>query len=423
MTAGCRAAARGAFLTVGWLLAAGCSVYDQSLLGEGSGGTSSGGAGGAAMTECRGGECWWSGQNEDGCRTAGVPSGAQRPDPGSVSQDDVPPIYLGVYRLWIGASDLDGNPTEDAWQGFGMDIDGICTNSMTCANAGSPVACLSAGAMIPFDGNLCRDNTFARLQPTVAAVPCIPQALGISEDLTNCNLWNGNFTIVVKVSRYNGTPNDDSIRVDYYVSPGLQLPPGWECPRDDFRQFPRWLASTPWTIADRELTGPIVSPGELPDSIQFDETGYVRDGYLVAGIPNGANLDLAGENGVGLFPGFDLRIFGGFISARLEQQQDGTWSGLDGIVAGKVRGDDLKQSFRNIGFCDNHPLFPLLDVFVTENTDTLSMGENNPTAMCDAMSLGLAFEAAQLTPGPAVNRPPRPPCDPMFLELSCADSM
>ena len=191
---------------------------------------------------------------------------------------------------------------------------------------------------IPFDGQMCRDNTFARLQPVAAAVPDLPERFGITEELTNCMLWNGSYTIVVKASGYNGKKNDDRVRLDYYISPGRVTPPGWECPFPGFREtYPLWLPATPFYVSDRELTGPIVKEGELPDSKQFDDNGYVRDGYVVGRFPDGTRLDLAGDFGV--FPGFDTTLYKGVVSAKLERAQDGTWKATDGVVGGRIRSE------------------------------------------------------------------------------------
>ncbi len=392
-----------------------CSVYTPELL-EGTGGPIVDDDAGGPV-ECALGKCWWSEQSVEGCETAGAPTKEGRPAPGDATE--LPPIYVGISNLRLGTFDADGQPNDNAWQTFGLDIDGTCTSSATCP--GNFVSsCTPLTEEIPFDGELCRDNTFAKLQPVAAAVPDLGPKLGIGEDVTNCFLWNGAFTIVARVSRYNGMPNDDDVRVDYYISPGLEAPPGWSCfdVNDEFlagykEQFPRWLASARWRISDAELSGPVVEPGQLPDSIHFDNEAFVRDGYLVGNVPDGTNLDLAGDDDAR--PGFDIIIQKATITAKLEREQAGTWSAVDGVIGGRIISNDLIESFRRVGFCEDNPLFLGMVNFVQTNADVLASGENNPALPCDAMSIGLAFEAGQITPGRAETRPPRPGCPPIGM--------
>ncbi|HMI93701.1 MAG TPA: hypothetical protein VK509_20145, partial [Polyangiales bacterium] len=260
-------------LAAGWFgLAAGCSTYDDGLIDDsarapdrpitsdggmgmtqsgsgggsapvgmpdasggssaaGSGGSNAAGSGGSAGTAppvgtfdpltCSGGECWWSQETADGCRSAGAPTAEQRPSeppagdvPAEGAAVDESDIYLGWSRIRLGAYLQDGTADIDAWQGFGLDLDGTCTNSADCA-VGGAVACKSPAPQLPFDGQLCRDNTFARLQPVAAMVPEIGANFGIAESVFNCELWRGSYNIVTKISGYNGQPNDPHVRVDF----------------------------------------------------------------------------------------------------------------------------------------------------------------------------------------------------------------
>jgi len=114
----------------------------------------------------------------------------------------------------------------DAWQSFGFDLDGHCTNAGTCMGT-NVRSCRAPTEQIAFDGALCRDNTFASLQPVAAAAPEVGKRFGISENEFNCNLWRGSYTMILRVSGYNGQPDDANVRVDMYVSPGTVTDRGW----------------------------------------------------------------------------------------------------------------------------------------------------------------------------------------------------
>ncbi|HET8938239.1 MAG TPA: hypothetical protein VFN67_32570 [Polyangiales bacterium] len=368
--------------------------------------------GGTASTNsvCRGGECWWSGMSGE-CRSADVPKEEDRPsaDDGGTSLSD---LYFGWTRIWIGETNLDGEASMDAWQSFGFDLDGLCTNSSTCGEIQNVQACRPGSGQIPFDGESCRDNTFASLQPVAAAVPEIGQRFGISEDEFNCNLRRGTYTVVTRLSGYNGRPDDSEVRVDLYISPGLVREQPWQCPTEDFATlYPLWRLSDPFKIDPANLTGPIAKEGSLPDSSVSDPQAYVRDGYLISHLPDGAVLRLAADGT--RYRGFALKSYKSVWSGRLERAQDGRWHMHDGLAAGRVMGDDLIMSFRQIGLCPGVGLDGFYDSvvdYIKTNSDLLSDGTNDPERACDAMSFGIGFEASQLTTGKVANATPIVEC-------------
>lgn len=364
----------------------------------------------ASSNGCKGGECWWSGSLAE-CRSADSPKVEDRPssDDGDTS---LPDLYLGWSRIWIGETNLQGEASMTAWQSFGFDLDGICTNSSTCGEIQNAQACRPGSEQIPFDGELCRDNTFASLQPVAAAVPEIGERFGISEDEFNCNLHRGTYTVVSRISGYNGLPNDSNVRVDLYISPGAARSQPWQCPSEGFAtQYPLWRLADRFKIDPGNLTGPIAKEGSLPDSSVSDPQAYVRDGYLVARLPDGAVVRLAADGT--RYRGFSLKSYKSVWSGRLERGQDGRWQIHDGLAAGRVLGDDLILSFRQIGLCPGVGLDGFYDSvvdYIKQNSDLLSDGTNDPQRACDAMSFGIGFEAAQLTPGPVEDATPVVEC-------------
>lgn len=417
-------------------LCAGCKVYDASRLdsttvagGSASAGVSSAGSSGAAAdsgaeqpgsttapepavdagismvsSNCTGGECWWSTAPADACKSAGVPKPSDRPDPNADGASSEPDIYLGWSRIWIGETSLAGVASQDAWQGFGLDLDGLCTNSADCMNArDSAQACHAMTAQVPFDGSLCRDNTFASLQPVAAAVPEIGKRFGIAESELNCNLWRGSYTMMLRLSGYNGQADDSDVRVDYYIGTGLTRPVTWQCPFDQYMDtYPLWRASWDWKVDSADLLGAITTPGSLPESRSADAHAYVRGGYLVATMPDDASMRLAADGT--RYRGFAMKVQKALWTGKLYRTQDTLWHVGDGLFAGRVKGADLIQSFRQIGLCDGvglDSIYQGVTDYITQNTDVLSDGSNAIERDCDAMSFGIAFEAAQLTPGPA----------------------
>ncbi|HKU43797.1 MAG TPA: hypothetical protein VJR89_36810, partial [Polyangiales bacterium] len=414
------------------ICATACKVYRKDLLGQTAAGTAgasgsgqAGASGGSAGSEpevipeagapaldlpmCAGGDCWWSRAEGESCRSAGLPRPEDRPSIPDTSR--VAEIYLGLTQIRLGATRSDGMRAEDAWESLGFDLDGLCTNSGSCEGMGT-TACKSPGPATPYDGQLCRDNTFGRLQPVIANLRALGDDYGLSEDAFNCELWRGGYNMLVRISGYNGTPDDPLVRVDYYLSPGLEESVPWKCPVDDFRaKYPRWRSARTWAVDESGLTGPITKPGALPDSKFADVEAYVKNNYLVARVPDGSSQGFLGTGEP--YRGFLFKARGGLFVGRLSQIKDGTWELSDGMLGGRIAKTDLVSAFRETGFCEAgevNSFYQSVLEFIDETADMLASGEVDATKPCDAMSYGVAFAASQLLPGQAVKVPPRVQC-------------
>lgn len=364
-----------------------CDVYDVSLLVRG----------GPPAEDRKNGIGWWSRDDGNGCFSAGVPTPEDRPAPGS--QNDLGPIMMAIESMRLGSLDEKQNIDANAWKAIGFDLDGVCTSSDTCER--DPVqSCKPSAAALPRDGNYCRDNTFGRLEHTAALIPEISKKYGLSDDGFNCALCVGHYNFLIKLSGYNGEPNDDRVRIDLYPSPGLEQPLPWDCSQPDWRTRP-CFGSTPdraFTVEEDSLATPQPGP-DLPDSKLFDDAAYVRDGYVVMHLPARTLFWFPGTRGIVV--AYPLRIDSGVVSARVGRGPDGLWRLSDGIVAGRARGDDLVRGFRLIGFCETNDAqnYQLLTTFVNNNLDILSDGLVDPARACDAMSFGIVFTAIQARAG------------------------
>jgi cysteine-rich repeat protein len=132
----------------------------------------------------------------------------------------------------------------------------------------------------------------------------------------------------------------------------------------------------------------------------YDDQAYVRGGYLVSQLPDGALIRLAGDGKP--FRGLSLPTHKALWIGRLSKERDNTWALHDGLAAGRATTKDIMQTFRYSGFCTGaglDTLYQSISNYVTDNADVLASGENNPATTCDSLSFGFGFEAAQVTPG------------------------
>jgi hypothetical protein len=191
-----------------------------------------------------------------------------------------------------------------------------------------------------------------------------------------------------------------------YPSPGLETVLPWNCQDPTWRNHPCFTADMPWLIRDTGVTKDAGGP-DLPDGVLADGNAYVRDGYVVAQLPAntlfwfptipGRKSDVA--------TAFPLRFASAVVVGQLTKAEDGTWSIVDGTIAGRSRESDIIEGFRLIGFCDtNDPQnYALMQGFLHGSLDVLASGQNDPSTTCDAVSVGIGFTARQATAGSLVH--------------------
>jgi hypothetical protein len=372
-------------LIVGTLVA-GCSVYDASLVESKD----------APLPENEWGSGlgWWSRKAADGCVRAGVPTVNDRPK--NATGDGGPVLQFALRNMALGSLGRDQEPSREAWQSLGFDLDGLCTQSVTCPRP-PEFPCVTAGLSV-LDGFACRDNNFGRLASETVAASGIGTTVGLSNDGFNCSLCNGIYNFVIQLSQWNGEPNDSNVRIDFYPSPGIETLPAWQCRLDT--EPGAWRGNACWTKADRFLlkrdsfAGSLTPGAGLPPANLNDPSAYGKDGYVVGQLPPNTSLWFPGDRGeVRALP---LNVQQGVFAGKLVQK-DGVWRIEDGTIAGRSRGSDMIKAFRDLGFCEDHTLYGLMESFVTGNLDVLSSGANSPDAACDALSVGIGFEAEEAT--------------------------
>jgi hypothetical protein len=183
-------------------LDAGCTIYDSSLLLDGGDSVAPGGGVG-----------FWSSNDGHGgkCFTAGAPTPSERPAPSDAPP--LPPIYLAIHDVQLGALDKDGKPNANAWKDFGFDLDNTCT----CIDPNAVEQCKRPLAADPDTCDLAggRDATGNRaLQLIASAVP------KISDQTLSQQIQAGHFGALVSLRKYNGALNDSRVQVDIVPSYG-----------------------------------------------------------------------------------------------------------------------------------------------------------------------------------------------------------
>lgn len=359
------------------------------------------------------------------------------PDDGGASNE---PLYFYLSKYRLGSNDdaqftLDLNEVTNPWADLGFDLDKSCKNSPSCQVNGQNVVDVTCAphteSTLPLDGNGCRDNTIGRLFK-LAAASNPGFYFGMTEADWNCELRRGAMSVIFKVSQYNRQKNDRQVRLDMYTSVGLVNPSSFLCrsklgtngqlvqaidgtlplePPWYQRAFPP--SSAHWRVT-AESIAPNADPTEdhnLPDARWNDPIAYVRNGYLVAHLPDGTEYWLNGKNAA--VPGFRLIVSQPILVAKLSTDK-GEWTMSDATLAGLIEPNIMIRSFREFGFCENMcTSYNLVVSTLTDNQDALlGSKEPKPDVKCNALTWGGQIEARQATvwkedlDAPAAHYPP-----------------
>lgn len=350
---------------------------------------------------------WWIETNEHGCEVKRPPNKGDRPefsDPGP----ELPPIYLATYRVRTGASADDEALSLDpnAWETIGFDLDGRCTNSPSCEKDEIRInerSCQNSAA-VPYDGDWCIDNEIGKLFSVASSSPHVGELFGVTDPDFNCELHRGGFSHIIKISNYNGKKYDRDVRVDSYVSPGLQTLPGWKCRETidaplnpEWYKFANWLKSSHWKIARRSIDLAAPEAGdELPNSRTADPTAFVRNGYLYTELPDGREFWWNGQNTA--IPGIRVIMHRPKMLGKLVKLPDDSWVLEDVIHTFVVLPDEMLLAFRELGLCENMcNSYELVKDYLNTHQDSFLTDEVLPDVPCSALSLASEFDARQVT--------------------------
>lgn len=298
-------------------------------------------------------------------------------------------IVVAVHSLDLGLSADSGPPAA-----MGYDLDHQCT----CP---APETCT---ALVPgathCDDDAGRDNSGAELLRKFALLG----SSAFNQDAINRRIDEGNYSLVIRVRNYNGTPNDPSVEFAAFASVGTPILTDGGKP-----VLPKWDGTDEWVIRGDSILGGPDAAILIPNYV--DPNAYVRDGVIVATLDfpillaktSGASLSAELSNAVVTAPlkaaGAGFSITGGRVTGRWPTRK--VLYGLHGI-GDPLGGGNLcpgKQSYADI----KSQVCRAADIVADPTKD----GKGNA---CDSLSLGLIFNADPARLGEV--RPDPPATDP-----------
>jgi hypothetical protein len=309
-------------------------------------------------------------------------------------------IYLGDYTR-SGQLDM-----MNAWKDFGYNLDNLVTT-----RASTDVCTLmpGTGKDVQVDGNGGIDNSFgANILPVIYST-------GGDIDMTlNTSITNGKFTLMTYVTGF-----DDSNPTQ--TATGLT---GVLLSGSDYTLLeagaPAFTPQTNWPVAPNLLScGPNCQPGTDPVAaakVKFAHA-YVNKGTFVNGTPSDVELSLA-------VAGQTLNITAHAAILTFQQQAPGMVT--NGTIAGVLDTTELLNAVQGIAghisksLCNATAFGSIAsaitgasDIILNRADGTISNVAGTP---CNAISIGLGFDAVEIA-APSVVAPPAVPApDP------CADA-
>ncbi|HEY6561413.1 MAG TPA: hypothetical protein VI072_29270 [Polyangiaceae bacterium] len=372
---------------------AGCSVYDESLLGET-----------AAPAECQ------------LARWPEPPAGT------GLGGDTTFVTALQSFDFGEEHVSLEGQPVPER-QTVGYDLDKLCTQNeelndrtLTDENSCAPVA----GWFSPRYGDLKggRDNGLRYLIKFVAdafkgsSENDLPISFGTP--IYNVAIQSGEVSLLMQVEGYNEQPDDDSVVFKLYTpgSFGMANP-----------DVPKFDGRDEWPVARDSFEG---ENSNVPKWVS--ERAYVTNNVLVARL---RSADLRLRVGIAETQVVDLilRFVDPFFTARIEKL-DNVWRLRQGQVAARWRTADL---FSQVKFfpnplyepgnaapsntqymCASSAGYPFVREAICGSTDIVATAAG-PGDICDSISVGIGFEAVQARLGGTVDLdPPLSDCTDAF---------
>jgi hypothetical protein len=299
------------------------------------------------------------------------------------------------------APELDGGvrPAIDV----GYDLDNTCTGpeseNLGEGDSCKPVTWTAAQTQDFKDG---RDNGLGRLIESIAS-----SLDGFGTPAYNEAIRQGRVSILLELKGYNQTANDDKVELSVYTAaPFDALHAGGEADRPR----PKFDGKDEWPITSTSYESTDAGELALPLRARFrDAEAYVNNGKLVGRL-SGTALRLS----VGVSPQviveLVLNLLQTFYTADIYlDEAAGFWKLKEGTIAARWPLRNMLDQLEQFPDPDDAPFFrrPLCtNTFsygsfrskICSTVDILS-GVAAPTERCDAISMGIAFDAVEAVRG------------------------
>lgn len=313
------------------------------------------------------------------------------PDPAAPLASGSSPTTLALYRLNLGDLGPQGYPEPGAWRSIGYDVDGIASTKNDANHCKPQQGATKNSVQTDGDGGI--DNSFgANLLPIFQALAADPSGA------VTQSIQSGEFTLLFYLSDLTpGLPSQNILTAALYDGAATAQPPAWN-------------GMDAWPVTYESVKG-----GNPKAPKQVFPSSYLVNGTWVSSQtpePYTVTLRLSMQ-------GFPLVVPVSRVRFSMKLSGSGpTASGSSGIISGVIATDGFIAEFQKIAgaldptLCEG-ATFESIAQQVRAASDIMTDGSNgNPTSYCNAISVGLAFDARAVMLGPVAppQTPPPHPC-------------
>jgi hypothetical protein len=341
---------------------------ESATTGAGTGGAGTGGAGGAGGAGAQGGSA---GSGGDG--GAGGAGGAGGGPPPCTDTDGT---VLAIDELFFGDTDFQHVPGPDAWKQFGFDVDGIAT-SADFTNHCKPNAGADPAAVFP-DGNAGIDNSFGK---NLLGLFKNANPMFVAE--ANGTITSGKFTQMMLLEKLGAAADQDPLPTRLFSGAELGMPPKFD-------------GSDCWPVREESLADP---KDPTSAKVVFDKASLSKDVWK-----SGATTTLVLHLNVAGYVA-PLTIYQARLQMTLAPLHDASALGQ---LGGVLDTEEFVEVARDVAGKINPLACGAFDSFakqIRQASDIMKDGTQDPTAICDGISVGLGFTMLEVQLG-TVAKPP-----------------
>jgi hypothetical protein len=333
---------------------------------------------------------------EDDTVAVGCTDGSNAP-PARPPESSASDAGTDVPDFWVALRDVLLDQGDNQWADIGYNIDNRCTDA---SNAATTTECIPVeGRAHEVDGTRGIDNSFGHnlfplldlafegLDLTAIAA----ELRGLGNPLLRVRGWNGtlndNRVQIILTQSVFGTPSNEGAPPDVFViGSAAFLDAEGTIPAPE----PIWDGTDYFWGRDDTFAVPAAAPDlDAATALVVDNNAYVANGLLVATIPDGAEILLVGD---GL--GTSVRLSGTVATFSIGALKLDGAASTTVTIAGRWGYTDLLRTAESVGVCPSSPTYRTLQTQVTAMQDVLlDPRPDNQGTLCDAVSLGITFEA------------------------------
>lgn len=324
-----------------------------------------------------------------------------RPDPVDGGQNDSAELVYALHNVLLNQTAPVGE--TQPWASIGLNLDDRNTRSDSDPNQ----MCRrpdSNGAYPRLDGVNGIDNMLgSTLWPNIGQFVGGSMGAEVFETQMNDGFEAGRGTIILRITKWNGTANDDEVEVWLFpAAAGTSSPAGAVQFTPGTNNLV--LTANPSVAASPPVWDGSAESGWYGNKMSFadgndpsprmpdvrDLNGYIANGVLVMAMAPDDILELRVAN----FASVAVQLSGANIVASLSEDFSRVESGF---IAGRFSLDNLFEVGGSVGICG--PLRAQVSTLFDKMADVLADPtlEGGPSAVCDAVSVGVAFQAVRGT--------------------------